>query len=105
MRLKQRSTVVLPQPEGPMNAVISLLVDVDVDVADGPEVAVVDVEVLDVEHDLAARRDGLVGSETSGVTFTLSSTVMVSDAGLVWGHRGSASSSSRSGCAAGSPRC
>ena len=24
MRLKQRSTVVLPQPDGPMNAVISL---------------------------------------------------------------------------------
>ena len=30
MRLKQRSTVVLPQPDGPMNAVISCCVDVDV---------------------------------------------------------------------------
>ena len=30
MRLKQRSTVVLPQPDGPMNAVISLLRIVEV---------------------------------------------------------------------------
>ncbi len=40
MRLKQRSTVVLPHPDGPMNAVISFLWIVEVDVAHGPERAV-----------------------------------------------------------------
>ena len=33
MRLRQRSTVVLPQPDGPMNAVISLRGDVEVTLA------------------------------------------------------------------------
>ena len=33
MRLRQRSTVVLPQPDGPMNAVISWRRDLEVDVA------------------------------------------------------------------------
>ena len=51
MRLKQRSTVVLPQPDGPMKAVISCWRISKRDVAHGPEVAVVDVEVLDVEDD------------------------------------------------------
>ena len=37
MRLKQRSTVVLPQPDGPMNAVISCWRIVQVDVAHGAE--------------------------------------------------------------------
>ena len=74
MRLKQRSTVVLPQPDGPMNAVISCWLIVDVHVAHGPEGAVVDVEVGDVEHDLGADR-GIGSSSTSGVTLTLSSTV------------------------------
>ena len=41
MRLKQRSSVDLPQPDGPMKAVMRFLRDVQVDVADGPEVAVV----------------------------------------------------------------
>ena len=78
MRLKQRSTVVLPQPDGPMKAVISWRRTGAFDVAHGPEVAVVDVEVLDVEHDLgvalgrlrrrgrAAHRVGLVGVDRSG---------------------------------------
>ena len=55
IRLKQRSTVVLPQPDGPMNAVISCWRIVEVDVAHGPERAVVDREVLDVEHDRRGR--------------------------------------------------
>ncbi len=53
MRLKQRSTVDLPQPDGPMNAVISLRRIVEVHVAHGAEPAVVDGEVVDLEHDLA----------------------------------------------------
>ena len=50
--MKQRSTVVLPQPDGPMKAVISCLWIVDVHVADGAEGAVVDAQPRDVEDDL-----------------------------------------------------
>ena len=41
IRLKQRSTVVLPQPDGPMNAVISCCRTSSVDLAHGAERAVV----------------------------------------------------------------
>ena len=51
MRLKQRSRVDLPQPDGPMNAVMRFFGMSMVDVADGPEVAVVGVEVRDLEDD------------------------------------------------------
>ena len=56
VRLKQRRTVDLPQPEGPMNAVISLRPDLQVDSADGPEVAVEDVQALHVEDRRGAPR-------------------------------------------------
>ena len=45
MRLKQRSTVLLPQPDGPISAVIFRGCDVQVDARDGLEAAVEDVEV------------------------------------------------------------
>ena len=50
MRLKQRSTVVLPQPDGPMSAVMWLVGIGKRHVADGPEIAVVDVEVAYIEN-------------------------------------------------------
>ena len=49
IRLRQRRTVVLPQPDGPMKAVIWLACDLEVDVAYGTELAVEDVEVLELE--------------------------------------------------------
>ena len=65
MRLKQRSSVVLPQPDGPMKAVISCLATLEPHVAHGPEVAVVHGQVLDLEHRRDARRpdDGLFSRE------------------------------------------
>ena len=45
IRFRQRSTVDLPQPDGPISAVISLRAEGQVDVVHGVEVAVVDVEV------------------------------------------------------------
>ena len=45
MRLKVRSSVDLPQPEGPMKAVTLLLGDVEVDVLQRVELAVVEVQV------------------------------------------------------------
>ena len=45
IRLRQRSTVDLPQPDGPISAVISLLPIDQGDLGDGAEVAVVDVDV------------------------------------------------------------
>ena len=56
IRLKQRSTVVLPQPDGPMNAVISCWRIDQGDVAHRPEVAVEDRQVADVEDDACAAR-------------------------------------------------
>ena len=50
IRLRQRSTVVLPQPDGPMNAVISFFAEHEVHVANGTERAVVDLEVAQFEH-------------------------------------------------------
>ena len=49
IRLKHRSTVVLPQPDGPMKAVISVAPHVQLDVAHGPERPVVDGQVLHLE--------------------------------------------------------
>ena len=49
MRFRQRSTVLLPQPEGPMNAVICALLDGDLRVAHGLESAV--IQLLDVAVD------------------------------------------------------
>ncbi len=46
IRLMVRSTVDLPQPDGPMNAVTARGAMVKLHVADGEELAVVDVEVL-----------------------------------------------------------
>ena len=45
MRLKERSMVLLPQPDGPMMAVIFWL-DLQVDVLDGPKVTVVDAQIV-----------------------------------------------------------
>ena len=45
MRLMQRSSVLLPQPDGPMSAVILLLGDLERDVVQRAEVAVVRREV------------------------------------------------------------
>ena len=72
MRLKQRSTVVLPQPDGPMNAVISFLRIAHVDVADRPERAVVDVEIVDVEDHgrLGARVDARARRLGRGIAAT-----------------------------------
>jgi hypothetical protein len=55
MRLKVRSSVLLPQPDGPMKAVTLLLGDVEVDVLQRVEAAVVEVEVA--HRDLARSRD------------------------------------------------
>ena len=58
MRLKQRRSVDLPQPDGPMNAVILVLRDVQVDIADGAEVAVVGAEAAHLEDvDSSAPRE------------------------------------------------
>ena len=54
MRLKVRSSVDLPQPDGPMNAVTLLLGDVEVDVLQRVEPAVVEIEVA--HRDLGASR-------------------------------------------------
>ena len=51
MRLKHRSTVVLPHPDGPMNAVTSCWRIGSGHVAHRPERAVVDGQVLHVEDD------------------------------------------------------
>ena len=48
MRSSVRSTVDLPHPEGPMNAVTFVGFDVDVHVFHGQEVAVVDVQMIDI---------------------------------------------------------
>ena len=53
MRFSVRSTVVLPHPDGPMNARDLVLVDGQRDVRDGPEGAVVDRDVLRVEDEVA----------------------------------------------------
>ena len=46
-RSKQRMKVILPQPDGPMNAVTCVLDDVHRHVREGEELAVVDVHVVD----------------------------------------------------------
>jgi hypothetical protein len=46
MRLKVRSSVLLPQPDGPMKAVTLLLGDVQVDALQRVELAVVEVQVF-----------------------------------------------------------
>ena len=56
IRLKQRSTVLLPQPDGPMNAVISCGRIFSVHLAHSLESAVVDGEVVDIEHRAGRRR-------------------------------------------------
>ena len=53
MRFSVRSTVVLPQPDGPMNAVISLAAMSSFDVVHGQVTAVVHLELRQLEHDLA----------------------------------------------------
>ena len=58
MRFRQRRNVVLPHPDGPINAVISFFEDRQVDVADRAEVAVEHGEVGRGEHDLSG---GLLG--------------------------------------------
>ena len=55
IRLSVRRRVVLPQPDGPMSAVTSRFGDAEVDVADGPERAVVAGHVLELEREIAAR--------------------------------------------------
>ena len=52
IRLKQRSTVVLPQPDGPMNAVISCRRTCRFTSRTARNASVVDAEVTYVEHDL-----------------------------------------------------
>ena len=47
MRLSVRSSVDLPQPDGPMNAVTRRSRDVEVDVLQRVELAVVEVELAD----------------------------------------------------------
>ena len=46
IRFKHRSTVDLPHPDGPISAVISCSAMDEIDVADGPELAVEDRHVL-----------------------------------------------------------
>ena len=50
IRLRQRRTVVLPHPDGPMNEVISFLRMLHRDLAHGAERAVVHLEVVELEH-------------------------------------------------------
>ena len=57
MRLKVRSRVDLPQPDGPMKAVTLLLGDVEVDVLQRLEAAVVEVEVAHRELGLLGQRE------------------------------------------------
>ena len=53
MRLSARNTVVLPQPDGPMKAEISLRVTSRVTFGDRAEAAVVHLDVAEVEDHLA----------------------------------------------------
>ena len=55
IRLRQRISVVLPQPDGPISAVISLLVDVEGDVPHRRLAAVADRDVLQLEDRLGRR--------------------------------------------------
>ena len=64
MRLKQRMKVLLPQPDGPMNAVTKFLRTWSVDALEREVAAVADGEAGDVEHHLApAAVDRLLGGE------------------------------------------
>ena len=46
MRLKQRNTVLLPQPEGPIMAVILRSSIVQIDIAHGMKIAIIDIELF-----------------------------------------------------------
>ena len=65
IRLRQRRNVLLPQPDGPMIAVISLRADVEADAVDRAVRAVVDGGVADLEHDLGRFRGGQLGGARS----------------------------------------
>ena len=66
IRLSERRNVLLPQPDGPMIAVMACGWMVEADVADGPEGAVVDVEALDVEPAGASQPPGPARLAASG---------------------------------------
>lgn len=57
MRLKQRSNVDFPQPEGPMNEVICLVADLDIHVLERMVVAIEQVEALNID---SRRRGGKI---------------------------------------------
>ena len=61
MRLSARSTVVLPQPDGPMKAEISLRATSRCHVGDRAEAAVVHLDVAEVEDDFALAVGTLAG--------------------------------------------
>ena len=52
MRLMQRSAVLLPQPDGPMKAVMVFLLDRDMRVPNGLELAVMQFLNIAVDNDL-----------------------------------------------------
>ena len=56
MRLKQRMNVLLPQPDGPISAVISPRLDLERDVLDRDGARIANRDVPDVEDDLALAR-------------------------------------------------
>ena len=68
MRLRHRSTVVFPQPDGPMNAVISLAATSRSTSRTARCAAVVHLEVAELEDDLPFALGLLLGAGVSGTS-------------------------------------